>query len=533
MNSFKRAITNIKRQPVKNGLLLVLIFLLGTVLSAAISVRTAIITTEEAVMMRVPALSIIDLDLAAAADSGGEIMGHSVWYHNRPTIQDVSAVASLPHVRTYDFHLDWVILYSRDIEWVVPEIDESRLQGVSFDDLEPGISGQRFWPDVDTEMFIAKGVNNPDITDIEAGLVSLASGRTFHTEEIENGSMVAVISQAYADHNNLYIGATMPLHLAVHNQAEKVREGILNHTELWLEERFLIYHEVLEFEIIGIFNVEYELDYENFEGWDIFGPVGILANLYNRIYIPITVAEDILWTKHEMSLEMFDELRELWRDDSWPDADTELSLQAIFLLYDPRDLGAFTEAADELLPGFWGVVDLSDSFDHIISSMDTILEIADLILLLAAGAAIITLTLTIVLFLRDRRKEIGVYMALGDKKSKILIQFLTEIFLVATVGIALALFTGNIASSNISRNMLEQTLIERTAEVDGFREMNWNLSFFNPAEMPVEEVMEMYDTSLNGRTIMIFISVSAAVIIISTIAPIVQILRLEPKEVLT
>ena len=43
----------------------------------------------------------------------------------------------------------------------------------------------------------------------------------------------------------------------------------------------------------------------------------------------------------------------------------------------------------------------------------------------------------------------------------------------------------------------------------------------------------MYDISLDGRTIMIFIGVSAIVIIISTIAPIVQILRLEPEKALT
>jgi len=208
---------------------------------------------------------------------------------------------------------------------------------------------------------------------------------------------------------------------------------------------------------------------------------------------------------------------------------------ATFLLYDPRDLAAFTEVASELLPEFWGVANVSGAFHAVISSMDTILEIADLILWLTMGATIITLILTITLLLRERRHEIGIYMALGDRKLKILSQFLTEIFLVATVGIALALFTGNVLSGHISRNMFEQTMIERMNDEYSLAfdpNISSDLMLFNPGDIPLEEALEMYDTSLDTQTIAIFIGVSFIIILISTIAPIMQIVRLEPKKVL-
>ena len=535
MNSFKRAIINIKRQPAKSGVLLALTFILGVVLSAAISVRTAIVATEENVMMRVPAISTIHLDYVSATNELGR--DANIWRSNRPTIYDISAVGQLPYVRAYDFYLG-VSLFSRDLEWATFQVDKSKIRGLSEAEIEQEISGLRSWSENAAEVFDVRGVNNPAITDIEAGLLSLATGRTFYPEEIENGELVAVVSQNFATLNNLYIGSMMSISSAVHSNIAMVDEGVFAFSEGWLDERFMIYHEILEFEIIGILNVEHELNYENYYGWDPSRQLQDLAlrdlaELHNRIYIPVTVADTILRTEHEESLELYAQKRELWPHESFPEDDDELLIQSIFLLYDPRDLEVFTEAAKPLLPDFWSVADVSGAFYNIIASMDTMLEIADLILWLTIGVMIITLTLIITLFLRDRRREIGIYMALGDKKFKILAQFLTEIFLVAAIGIAFALFTGNILSSAISRNMLEQTLIERAEESnENEGPILWELTIFNPDEIPLEEVLEMYDTSLDIRTIGIFVGVSVAVILISTIAPIMQIVRLEPKMAL-
>ena len=528
--------TNIKRQPIKNGLLLVLIFILGTVLSAAISVRSAIIATEESVMMRVPAVATIHLNSVAASQYHGIPTSDArIWRENRPTAEDISAVGQLPLVRAYDFYFGGG-LSSWDLNWAVMQVDESRTQGLSREDIELSING---WANSFLgyrNLFPIKGVSNPDITDIESGLLSLASGRTFTADEIESGALVAIVSQAFADENNLFPGATMTLDSIVQDYLlwRSVEDAD------WDDERFILLHETYEVEIVGTFVVEREPDYENLRGWELSSQIGTLAILHNRIYMPVTTAE-VINSKYSVGTLALNERNrerspasEDWLFDDLAVQFAEEPLLALFLLFDPRNLDEFSEKASELLPDFWEIRGVSGAYYDIISSMDTILEIADLVLLLAAGATIITLTLTITLLLRDRRQEIGIYMTLGDKKSNILTQFLTEIFLVAAVGIALALFTGNVLSSNISRNMLEHTLIERMVEQEQspFELIPWDLMLFNPAEMSPEEVMEMYDISLGLESISIFVGVSVTVILISTIAPIVQIVKLEPKKVL-
>lgn len=117
------------------------------------------------------------------------------------------------------------------------------------------------------------------------------------------------------------------------------------------------------------------------------------------------------------------------------------------MLNDPRDVDAFSEAAVSILPEHWNIYDTSGSFKPFINLMDTMLWIAQLIFWGAVVAKIMILSLVITLFLRDRKHEIGIYLALGEKKGKILAQMISEGLSISMVAIVIALFVGNILSS--------------------------------------------------------------------------------------
>jgi len=423
-------------------------------------------------------------------------------------------------------------LMSRDFEWAVIDVDHSRIQGLGSFDIEQSINGMQFFSENAAESFPIRGVLNPEITDIQAGLLSLAYGRVFTTEEIANGDLVAVVSQTFAAVNNLYVGATLPLHSAVHNDVLFGDAGIFMFPDGWLIEEFMIHHEILELEIVGIFEVEQGVNYE-ISGWDAFLPLQNLAGLHNRIYIPVTLADRIMRDEHVANYALQEIRFAAWGSqiDSI-EADDEPTVTGIFLLHDPRDLPAFTELASELLPEFWSVADTAAAFAPVIASMDTMLEIADLILIIAAIATVITLSLTITLLLKDRRHEIGIYLALGEKKARVVSQFLIEIFLVTTVGIVLALFVGNLLSEGISRSMLEQTLTDRIAENPHTGPIPWELALFNPGEIPIAEVLEMYNTALDRETVLLFIGVSFVVVATSVIIPLWMVVKMEPKKIL-
>ena len=538
MTAFKRAITNIKRQPVKNGVLLLLILILATALSGAISVRQAINLTEERMLLRTPAVATLSLDVRAAAEDAGiswTEMDSEFWFTNKPSLEDITAVGNLPYVKAYDaIMLPYV--FSQELEWAKIEIDEDQLpRGVCLGTLELSTSGMRDWGGY-IETFTGNGVTNPDLVDINAGLIELIAGRTFTQAEIDNGEQVAIIPQSFALVNDLYVGATFELENIVHDNPKMIREGIDFYVPHWHEERFMVAHQTLEFEVIGIFDT-HGFDFQIYNAQDIFWPFEHYVRLHNRIYMPISVADDILTFRNEGMQLIVDDLLEIFHEGHTA-ADfvrEEQFLHTTFILYDPRDLDSFQDAAAELLPGFWEVNTLRDVNASLITSMDTIRSFADMILLSAAVASIIILSLIITLLLRDRRYEVGVYMALGEKRKNIIFQFLTEVILIATVATVIALFIGNSISAAISRNLFEQQLvenIEQTEIIFGNEALPPELILFNPGEASVEESLELYDTSLSTTTILTFVGVGVVVILLSTIIPLAYVVKLEPKQVL-
>jgi len=530
MSLFKRAATSVMRQQGKSAFLLILIFILGTALSGAISIRNAIRVTEERIWMQMPAIATVNLDTFAAIFDG---VFHPLFAREtQPTREEIATIGNSSHVRAYDFFFN-PRFFSSDLSWAAMDIDESRLpSGVNIEMLEREINGISAWGGT-LEMFTGRGVANPDLTDIEANLITLMRGRTFTQEEIDNDAMVVIVSRMFAEINNLSIGSIIELENIVHNYPIMFSEGTGNWMIDRAREEFMLVHRKLEVEVIGIFDIESEFIYENYLGWQFNAAIGARSLLYNRIYMPIGIAENMIIFESEALLEIVDEIREIGPDfvGLIPDAP---EIESLFILYDPRNLDIFSLVAEEMLPDFWIVQDLSSNVEHVIASMDSMLEIADFIQWTAAGASIIVLTLIIVLFLRDRRHEIGTYMALGERRGRVIIQILIEVGVVAVVAIVLALFAGYFLSNTVSTALLEQQLIDQMSEGESNQVdvIPWQLVLFNPGQMTVEETLELYRVSLDMTKTVRFVGIGVVVILASVALPIWYVIKLEPKEVL-
>ena len=522
MTAFKRATINIIRQPIKSVILLVLVFILGTVLSGAISVRNAIINTEEILMMQMPAVSTLLFDTQAASEVNETFGQEQI---SQPTVEEMLAIGNLSYVKAYDIVLH-PIFFSRELLWSEMDIDEEELPiGESLASISWAFQGART-RGAEIELFRGNGVSNPDITDIEAGLINLVDGRAFTQEEIDNDEMVVIISQSFATTNNLFIGSTIELENIAHNYDIMSSEGTGNFEMDRHYNHFILDQRLLEFEVIGIFDATNEFVYGDHYGWRFSASLAEYSSLYNRIYMPIGVAEDMM-NFVTVTLDSFEITPTGMgtNESQW--------LNTIYVLHNPRYLESFREASSLLLPEFWGSGDVSVAFAPVVNSMDTMLQIADLIQWVTTGATIAVLTLIITLFLRDRRHEVGVYMALGDKKRRIMIQILIEIILVTSIGIAFALFIGNILSDGISRQMFEQQLTEQIQDIGNVADLiPWELTLFNPSSMSSEETMEMYDVSLSFGTVITFVSISISVVLVSTIVPMWYLVKLEPKRLL-
>jgi len=214
--------------------------------------------------------------------------------------------------------------------------------------------------------------------------------------------------------------------------------------------------------------------------------------------------------------------------------------QAFWILQDSTYLDVFLEEAASLLPSFY----LFDTWSHVHTPLESAMSdmqwIFRQILWFSIGATIVILSLLITLYLRDRRHEIGIYLALGEKQSNIAMQILSESIPVALLGMTLALFLGNSLSSNLSHHMLQQSLTEEHVWRTGstfIENSDWqhfsNLEFRGLGrELTAYELISMFEISLDGQTLVIFYLVGLLTITFSTLIPIAYAFTINPKKIL-
>ena len=501
MNFLSRAFASMTRNPLKALLLLLITFVLGIVISAAISVQQAILNTDTNIRATMPPVAMVGIDwneLHRQHNRTGE------WIEveeESPSLETMHAIGALSYVRAYEFST-WGMMASRDIERYIgnEKMSWSRPLG-------------------DWETVTFKGVQRPDFLDLAEGRVELISGRTFTDEEVNHLSYVALVSENFARLNNLHIGSVLTLEDIIWDFPEHGFD-----CSFYVEENIHIYR-THDFEIIGTFSPLVEFDtgceYMNHEFAD---------NFENTLYVPNTVirASSAFYVEQRRELNPDEEHRQEI------DLDEEVMwYQNVYILYSSSDMPAFRAAVEDMTPHMYTAVDaVGGEFTAIEASMDSLTHLADIILWVAIAAAVIILSLLITLFLRERRREIGIYLALGEKRVKVVAQMLAEVMLVALIAVALSLLAGNLLADNISEAMLEDALIaEQNLDERGVF-TNFDQRGFGVSAPSTDEVLAAYNVSLDLTTTGLFFTFAIVTVFMATIIPMLYIVRFNPKKIM-
>ena len=482
MNFIKRAFTSSFRNIGKTIIFFFLVVLLTSVIGATIFVNQAVTNTEQNLLNNLPPVATIQIDMdefAAISNRTGEVPALTL------TPEQIRRVAELPYVREYDFfssrmlHSLTLVPYDRGGDIVVHREE----------------FGYRW---------VLQGVQNPNIHDIQEGHIELVDGRTFTRVEVDNLSTVAMISENVAAENNLSVGCFISLRNVVQawdNTGETGNQGIFA-------------DESYDVEIVGIFRPLLTAD-----------TVDILDNLENRIYVPNNFIEMSNRFMFQMMAEMEDTIEF--------DENRIINYVNIFTLNSAHDLPAFREAALHGIPRQFVVYDAGNPFQDVASAMESILEMSAIILYLTVGASIVTWSLLITIFLHDRKREIGIYLSVGVKKKHILLQFALEIIVVAIIGIGAALFVGQYASEVLSHRMLVNDVVtQQTGGMLGIVTMDALMQTNFQADLSLEGLIQGHSINLSFELMLTFFMVGIGSTLLSTIAPIIYVLKLNPKEIM-
>lgn len=477
----KRALLSIMGNKGKYLLLFMLVFVLGVFISGAISVSLAVQRTEENLLNRLPAVAVINGSQARSS------LDFDV----------VRQIGELPYVQTFDFSVT-SMMQSLELDMVEFENTSTEI-GMS-----PRVGDGPL-------TFIVRGVNNLAMTDIQEGLIVLDEGRVFTEEEIQSGG-AAIIPRGLADLNGIGIGSSMTLYSMVFDHFGQI-DGT------WRD--WVFTYKPFELEVVGIFTMADGLFEENVQD-----DINHFEFMANQIYVSNVVTEASITFNHYGN--------QYYNDDPWINARSaadRIYRVPFFVLNSPRDLRAFSESASTFLADGWIVQSTMSSLDLIMASLDNFTWIAHYILVVAMGAAIIILSLLIMLFLKDRKHEMGVYLALGEKRGKVLSQLLLEVLTISFLASASSLIIGNQLADAFSEQMIRNDLLQRQEEDTTFRFTPWELAGFDPG-LTDEDVLANYTVTLDSNKIALFFGVTLLAIIASATLPTIYLYKLNPKELL-
>lgn len=225
-------------------------------------------------------------------------------------------------------------------------------------------------------------------------------------------------------------------------------------------------------------------------------------------------------------------------------SDTNIT-SATYYLDDPENVEAFQNLAQEKSDIDFETYTLEANdrlYQQNINSLENTQSFATMFLIVVIVAGCGILCLVLILTIRNRYYEIGVFLSLGQTKIKIILQQLFEVLIIAVVALGLSLTTGK-AVSNVVGNMLESGVSDNEVRME-MPSSNENMetsdtqsrgrmqapSFNDAFEGPQNQEL---DVSLTPTTVGQLAGITVAICVVSILIPSIYVLRLSPREILT
>lgn len=527
MRFVKRATTSIIRKPFKTLLLFLLVILLGTVVSSSMIIENALQNTLLNLELRLPIVVTVTEDIDTLREKGYTTyemrQGLTGYLFDPIPSHVIREIGNLPYVRYFDYSITSGA-WSDAIGVSTPNaiFDVSDLISVSA-----------------RNNFRITGVSREEPLQLENGLFELIAGRYFLDEEIRFASTEVapvIIPEHFAHLNNFSLGSIFSLYIdyfELPDTFETIPENgfdisdifeLHNHPyNVWTINEF-------KFEVIGIarINNSYAVNSDDFF---------MQLLIENSIFTPNWRTEEINRSSRlaEYNLTTVFNLEAFFDVQNITFNVEEEPTMPYWQLYGWEYFDDFRIAAAELLPSLWIIEDLSDVLSNVSSSTNVISGLASQIRWFTLVAMLIVLSLLIILYLHDRRHEIGIYLALGERKGKIVSQILLEVMTVSVLGLVVAVAIGNLIAPQVSREMLLNELSEERVlcQTSACWSPPNSLEFGGFGRMPtISETMEVFEISFSPEALLLFYTTGLVTVLISTIIPIVYILELNPKEIL-
>ena len=483
MNFLKRSFLSVKARKGKSLLQVFVFSVICVLVLAGLSIQTAAEKSSDLARQKLGADVTLQVDMEKMREKMQAQQSNGERRRFQPTpipVETAEELTSYEHIKGYNFYSSTTALAS-NFEPITNEDTETIENSINTETEGSGGDTRKAQGDISLQ-----GVTFTDSTsEFMDGTASIIEGEQI-TEE-DRGKNVTLIEQTLAEENELKVGDTISI---TNPRDESV---------------------VMDLQIKGIYKTS-STGAE--QGMDITAMIP-----YNKLYVPFTASATLKGSEYEGTID-----------------------SAIYYIDNPADMESFVVQAREKSSIDFEIFKLDKDdqlYQQMVGPIENVASFSNNIVYLVSIAGAIILGLIVMMSIRERKYEMGVLLAIGERRWKLAGQFVVEILLVAAISLGIATVSGNEVAKQVSEQLLKQELqsAEQATAPESFRGRGNGFGVSIPG-MPggqtvQAETIEELDVSVTADDLTLLALIGMLIAILSALLPSLAVLRLQPKTILS
>lgn len=479
MNFIKRAFWNMKAKKGKTLLQLFVFTVICVFVLSGLTIQSAAQKSSELARQELGGSVTLQVDRQKQMEKQQD-NGEKRSFESTPIkVSDANKLAALDHVKSYNY------------------ITSASANAGNFDAIESSSSsnsnaknsqggGQGGPQMVQADLSIVGVISTALVDDFSDGDSKITDGRAITKSDV--GKKVTVINETLAEENELSIGDSITIESATDEDT------------------------TVKLKIVGIYKTTSSGD-DQAQNFSFLNP-------YNKLYTPYTATAALKGDDYQNTID-----------------------SAVYYMDDAKNMNAFVKAAKKTSIDFdTYTLNTNDQlYQQMVGPIENVASFSKNVVYLVSVAGAVILGLIVMMSIRERKYEMGVLMAIGEKRWKLIGQFLTEILIVAVIAIGLASVTGNLVANQLGNQLLSQQISSSTDSTQTASGQNGQMPgggggmggrMFGHSSSNVD-VIDSLNVAVSMNDMLVLGGIGIFIAIIATLLPSISVLRLHPKTILT
>lgn len=394
-------------------------------------------------------------------------------------VSDANKLAALDHVKSYNY-ITSASANAGNFDAIESSSSSDSSSSSSSSNAKNSQGGPQM---VQADLSIEGVISTALVDDFSDGDSKITDGRAITKSDV--GKKVTVINETLAEENDLSVGDSITIESATDEDT------------------------TVKLKIVGIYKTTSSGD-DQAQNFSFLNP-------YNKLYTPYTATAALKGDDYKNTID-----------------------SAVYYMDDAKNIDVFVKAAKKTSIDFdTFTLNTNDQlYQQMVGPIENVASFSKNVVYLVSVAGAVILGLIVMMSIRERKYEMGVLMAIGEKRWKLIGQFLTEILIVAVIAIGIASLTGNLVANQLGNQLLTQQISSSTDSTQtasgqmpgGGGGMGGGMFGHSSANV---DVIDSLNVAVSINDMLVLGGIGIFIAIIATLLPSISVLRLHPKTILT